>query len=196
MYDTTQFYKRNEIAFRLSIFYGMVTIAGAFSELISFGVFQIKDSLPGWKFLFIIEGGATIMISAFSTWWLPASGSQCHWFNADEARVANTRLLQDGSGRTGTADKLDLKEALTKLLDWRVLVWAVSSFCYGVAQTSISNFLFQMVSLLGYSTVKTNLYTVAPYCVGTVVLWLTCRSSDHSRERSFHLTTALTITLS
>lgn len=24
----TQFYKRNEIAFRLSIFYGMVTIAG------------------------------------------------------------------------------------------------------------------------------------------------------------------------
>ena len=26
----TQFYKRNEIAFRLSIFYGMVTIAGEY----------------------------------------------------------------------------------------------------------------------------------------------------------------------
>lgn len=38
----TQFYKRNEIAFRLSIFYGTVTIAGAFSGLISLGVFQIN----------------------------------------------------------------------------------------------------------------------------------------------------------
>ena len=31
-----------------------------------------------------------------------------------------------------------------------------------------------MVALLSYSTVKTNLYTVAPHCIGTVVVWCIC----------------------
>ncbi|PYH98422.1 allantoate permease [Aspergillus ellipticus CBS 707.79] len=188
----TQFYKRNEIAFRLSIFYGMVTIAGAFSGLISFGVFQIKHHLPGWKYLFLIEGSATLLIASFALWWLPASGSQCHWFRPAEARTAQLRLLQDGSVSTG--EKLSIREALSALTDWRVLAWAVSCFCYGIAQSSVSNFLPQMVALLGFSTVKTNLYTVAPYCVGTVVLWILCKSSDYFRERSFHLAGSLMIT--
>ncbi|KAE8152938.1 allantoate permease [Aspergillus avenaceus] len=188
----TQFYKRNEIAFRLSIFYGMVTIAGAFSGLIAFGVFQINQNLPGWKYLFIIEGSATIIVATAAVWWLPASGSDCHWFTESESEVAQRRLLQDGSVRTG--DRLPVMDALMCLLDWRVLVWAVSCFCFGVAQSSVSNFLPQMVALQGYSPVKTNLYTVAPYCVGTVVLWALAKSSDHFRERSFHLATALMIT--
>ncbi|KNG89436.1 hypothetical protein ANOM_003142 [Aspergillus nomiae NRRL 13137] len=212
----TQFYKRNEIAFRLSIFYGMVTIAGrlyisnakqyniptnghflpwtigAFSGLIAFGVFQIEQHLPGWKYLFLIEGGATMIIATFAAWWLPLSGSKCHWFNEAESQVAQMRLLQDGSVRT--TDSLSITEALAALLDWRVLVWAVSCFCFGVAQSSVSNFLPQMVALQGYSAVKTNLYTVAPYCVGTVVLWIIAKSSDHFRERSFHLAAALIIT--
>ncbi|KAL1853339.1 hypothetical protein Plec18167_005571 [Paecilomyces lecythidis] len=188
----TQFYKRNELAFRLSIFYGTVTIAGAFSGLISFGVFQIKHHLPGWMYLFIIEGGATLICASFAAWWLPLSGSRCHWFNEEESHVAELRLLHDGSVKSD--EDFDLKNALRGLLDWRVMVWAMSCFCYGVAQSSVSNFLPQMVALLGYSTVKTNLYTVAPYCVGTVVLWSLCRSSDYFRERSFHLAGSLMIT--
>ncbi|KAI9923943.1 hypothetical protein ASPWEDRAFT_50323 [Aspergillus wentii DTO 134E9] len=188
----TQFYKRNEIAFRLSIFYGTVTIAGAFSGLISFGVFQIKHHLRGWQYLFLLEGGCTVIIAIAGMWLLPRSGTQCHWFDEKESHVAQLRLLQDGSVRT--TDKLNVKDALKALIDWRIIVWAISCFCYGVAQTSVSNFLPQMVQQLGYSTVKTNLYTVAPYAVGTVVLWVLCWSSDYFRERSLHLSGALMIT--
>ena len=140
----------------------------------------------------MIEGGATIIIATFAAWWLPLSGSKCHWFNEAESQVAQMRLLQDGSVRT--TDHLSIIEALAALLDWRVFIWAVSCFCFGVAQSSVSNFLPQMVALQGYSAVKTNLYTVAPYCVGTVVLWIIAKSSDHFRERSFHLAAALIIT--
>jgi MFS family permease len=52
----TTFYKRNELAGRLSIFYAASEVAGAFTGLIAFGVFQIKDALHGWQYLFIIEG--------------------------------------------------------------------------------------------------------------------------------------------
>ena len=53
----TTFYKRTELAGRLSIFYAASEIAGAFTGLIAYGVFQIKDShLHGWQYLFLIEG--------------------------------------------------------------------------------------------------------------------------------------------
>lgn len=173
----------------------MVTIAGAFSGLISYGVFQIRSYIPGWKYLFIIEGGATLVLAAFAVWWLPRSGSECHWFNEAEKHVAKMRLLHDGSTRTGAATKLEVKKALRTLMDWHVWAWAVIAFCYGVPQSSVSNFMPQMVELLGYGTVRTNLLTVAPYCVGTVVLWCTCFSSDYFRERSFHLASTLCLTL-
>ena len=47
-----------------------------------------------------------------------------------------------------------------------------------------------LVGRFGYSTVKTNLFTVAPYVTGTLVLFLTAYSSDHFRERSLHLSSA------
>lgn len=52
----TTFYKRNELAGRLSIFYSASEVAGAFTGLIAYGVFQIKSSLYGWQYLFLIEG--------------------------------------------------------------------------------------------------------------------------------------------
>ena len=52
----TTFYKRNELAGRLSIFYAASEVAGAFTGLIAFGVFSIKSHLKGWQYLFLIEG--------------------------------------------------------------------------------------------------------------------------------------------
>jgi MFS family permease len=52
----TLFYTRGELGFRISIFFGSALLAAAFSGLISYGVFRIEHSIPGWKWLFIIEG--------------------------------------------------------------------------------------------------------------------------------------------
>lgn len=40
---------------------------------------------------------------------------------------------------------------------------------------------------------KTNLYTVAPYLVSAVLLFATAASSDHFRERTYHLISAFTL---
>ncbi|TFY80165.1 hypothetical protein EWM64_g3850 [Hericium alpestre] len=51
------FYKRNELASRVGLFYAAYSIAGAFSGLIAFGVFHIQNSkYHAWHFLFWIEG--------------------------------------------------------------------------------------------------------------------------------------------
>lgn len=66
-------------------------------------------------------------------------------------------------------------------------IWALISISFGVPLASVNNFLPQIVGSLGYSTIKTNLYTVAPNIVGTVALLALAFSSDHFRERSIHM---------
>lgn len=72
--------------------------------------------------------------------------------------------------------------------------WAVIGLCYGTSGSAVGSFLPQIVQLMGFPMLKTNLYTVAPNLVGAVVLICIARSSDRFRERSGHLIFALLIT--
>lgn len=53
----------------------------------------------------------------------------------------------------------------------------------------------KIVQRLGYSVVKTNLWTVAPNSVGFVILLCVTKSSDYFRERTYHIVFALTVSL-
>jgi hypothetical protein len=55
--------------------------------------------------------------------------------------------------------------------------------CLGVPLQSVSLFLPQIVSRLGYSTIKTNLYTVAPNISGAVMLLILAFLSDYTLRR-------------
>lgn len=60
----TLFYTRGELGFRIAIFFGSALLAAAFSGLISYGVFHIEHvAIPGWKWLFLIEGALLIISS-------------------------------------------------------------------------------------------------------------------------------------
>jgi len=53
----------------------------------------------------------------------------------------------------------------------------------------------QIVQRLGYSVVKTNLWTMAPNSVGFIVLLCIAKSSDYFRERTYHIVLSLVISL-
>lgn len=78
---------------------------------------------------------------------------------------------------------------------WKMGMYAIISFTYAMGYTTTTTFLPQIVQRLGFSTVKTNLWTVAPNCVGVVVLLCVTYSSDRFKERTFHLVFAMSITL-
>jgi hypothetical protein len=190
----TLFYTRGELSFRLAIFFGSALLAAAFSGLISFGVFQIERSnIHGWQWLFLIEGAATIIVGVAAFFWLPARPETAWFLDDREKAAARARTLRDGSSNINT--KLSLKDAFASWKSWRFAHWAVICFTYPVAFSTTSNFLPQIVQRLGYSTVKTNLWTVAPNCVGFVVLLCFAKSSDYFRERGFHIVAALSVSL-
>lgn len=136
----TTLYKRSEIAFRLALFYGATTIAGAFSGLVAFGVFQIDHArVPGWKFVMIIEGSIAVLLAAFAVWWLPESAAKCTWLTEEEKAMARARTLQDSSKETDK--KRDIECAVRRILNWGVMAYAILAFSYGTASSIVGNFL-------------------------------------------------------
>ncbi|KAK7739727.1 hypothetical protein SLS53_005697 [Cytospora paraplurivora] len=190
----TLFYTRGELAFRIALFFGSALLAGAFSGLLAFGVFQIRDPhVHGWMWLFIIEGGMTVIFGVIAFFWLPATPSTAWFLSEDEKVIATARHLRDGSGLIG--ERFTISDCFRTWNHPMFAVWCIISFTYPVALSTTSNFLPLILKRLGYSTVITNLLTVPPNLVGFIVLLIVARSSDKHRERSYHVIGALSLSL-
>ncbi|KAJ4486092.1 major facilitator superfamily domain-containing protein [Lentinula aciculospora] len=194
VYYLSTFYKRGELASRVGLFYAAAAIAGAFSGLIAFGVFQIKNPRHHtWQYLFWIEGSGTVTFALFAFFWLPRSSETWWILTEEEKAVARCRILEDSSSEIN--EKFSFREAFRPFKNPLYWVWAMISLSLGVPLASVNNFLPQIVASLGYSTVKTNLFTVAPNIVGTVALLVLTFSSDYFRERSIHIAIPLAVSL-
>lgn len=194
IYYLSTFYKRDELASRVGLFYAAASISGAFSGLIAYGTFQIPPTnFHNWQYLFWIEGGATIVFAILAFILLPLSPAKFYLLSDREKEIARARIMADSSSVVG--EKLNIRDAFRPFKDPMYWVWALICLSFGVPLASVNNFLPQIVASLGYSPVKTNLYTVAPNVVGTVALILLTQSSDYFRERSIHICIPLVIAI-
>ncbi|GBE78324.1 Uncharacterized transporter [Sparassis crispa] len=180
------YYTRAEMGKRMAAWYSSSAISGYY------GLFQIRSRLHGWQILFLLEGGLTLLTAFISTFVLPPHPTRCSFLTKEEKKAAVMRLLKDASHRVNAP--WDWKEIMAPLKEWKFYVWMVYALCYGTASSTAGTFLPQILGRFHYSTVKTNLYTVAPNIVSAVTLWITVLSSDFFRERSIHLMTANALT--
>ncbi|WWC89619.1 uncharacterized protein L201_004544 [Kwoniella dendrophila CBS 6074] len=192
IYYLTGFYTRGELAKRVAVFYSCNALSGAFSGLIAYGVFQMNSKLHGWQILFLIEGSFTIAFAILAGIMLPVSVSKARFLTERQKEVARLRTLKDSSSDTA-GKPFDRKTFFSPLKDWRLYVFALIATLYSTASSVAGNFLTQIVGRFGYSVVKTNLYTVAPFIFGTFMMLATATSSDYFRERGFHLVSAYTL---
>lgn len=182
IYYQTIFYRRGELARRLAIFYAASNIAGAFGGLLAYGVFQIKGGgLPVWKYLFAVEGSLTIAGAIIAFIFLPYSAQHAKFLNEEEKKLAFYRIQVDSSAVVN--EKFNFKDAVKILRHPTSWVILLIEMCLGIPLQSVSLFLPQIINRLGYSTVKTNLYTVAPNCTGAVMLLVLAYASDFTRWR-------------
>ncbi|KAH6658696.1 major facilitator superfamily domain-containing protein [Truncatella angustata] len=183
IYYLTTFYRRGELARRLAIFYAASNIASAFSGLLAFGVFQIESHLIdfAWRWLFIIEGSCTVLFSFFALWYLPKSAAEAKFLNEEEKALAYHRIHVDSSSIVN--EEFKLRDALKIFKLPSTYGFLLIEICLGVPLQGVQLFLPQIVARLGYDSVKTNLYTVAPNVTGAVMLLILAFSSDLTRIR-------------
>lgn len=87
------------LASRNSILYAGLLISSAFSGLIAAGILKMDGlgGVQGWRYLFIIEGGITVLTVPFAYFILPDNPSNTKFLSQEEKRhyyVENEEILE------------------------------------------------------------------------------------------------------
>ncbi|KAH8884942.1 retrograde regulation protein 2 [Thozetella sp. PMI_491] len=194
VYYLSIWYTRKEIASRIGVFYASLVASSAFGGLISFGVFQMKNTgKPEWFYLFIIEGSLTMFFALVTLAVIPTSIRTAWFLTEEEKNVAEARILADSA--QGISNDFAWGEAFNEFKTPHPYVRIIIAITYSTLLNSNNNFLAIIVNRLGFSTVKTNLYTVAPSLVAAVFLVAASFSSDYFNERGIHMAVSLIISI-
>ncbi|KAI2480457.1 MFS 1 domain containing protein [Pyrenophora tritici-repentis] len=198
------FYSRYDLGVRIGLFYGQYAVAGAFSASIAFGIFHLNETrLKNWQYLFIIEGGLTILVALVAWFWLPRGPGSAWFLNSDEQKFAVRRIRKDNIsyvtheyGTDGVErDRLTKRDIVETAKDWKLFFLLIFNICASVPSQAFSVFMPMVVQGLGYSSIQANLMSVPPFICGAIGLYLFALSSDYRKERGYHIIVGIFISL-
>ncbi|KAI9498203.1 major facilitator superfamily domain-containing protein [Zychaea mexicana] len=192
----SSWYKTNELATRLAMFWGIQAVASAFSGLISFGIFRLRGvgGLEGWKWLFLIDGIFTHIVGIIAFFYIPKNALSTQgrlrgkkgWFTEREAKIAVTRVIRDDLSKTEQDLPItwdDIKEALKDTKLWTHLI---TTFVGMMTNTPINTYLPSIIRDAGFPVTTANLLTMPSYLGGLVFSILIAYSSDKYGEVALH----------
>ncbi|KAI9326734.1 MFS general substrate transporter [Obelidium mucronatum] len=166
------FYKKNELATRLSWFWGVQSVASAISGLMASGLLQMEgvSGLQGWRWLFIVDGG------------LNFGG----WLNDKQGYIAVTRVVRDDLLKLNYNIKVqwtDIYQALTDIRVWGHLLITIVGLTPGIP---FGTYLPSIINGFGYNVYISNALTAPNYILGFISMALMTIHSDKVGERGFH----------
>ena len=113
-YYMSRWYRRSELAFRLSLYIVMAPLAGAFGGLLASAILKLPGfgSLHSWRMIFAIEGIITCGISLISFFTLTDRPETARWLTQEEKDLALARIKSERVGTTEVLDKIDRNKFL------------------------------------------------------------------------------------
>ncbi|KIW46496.1 uncharacterized protein PV06_02165 [Exophiala oligosperma] len=170
-YLLTTWYCRFEVQTRLSIFFSAASLAGAFSGLLAFAIEKMDGiaGLGGWRWIFILEGMATVVVGCSLYWTLPDSPQTASFLTPAERDFIIRRLRQDAgtsAGQVRTDDGFQWRYLRAALSDWKIylaviIYWGNSICLYGFTYSAPT-----IILELGYTAANAQLLTIPIYLVG------------------------------
>ncbi|KAJ5619815.1 MFS transporter [Penicillium lagena] len=164
IYYLSAWYTKQELGKRLAALYIGQQLGSGFGGLIAAGVLKLNGvhGIQGWRYLFIVEGVATVGIGAISCFLMPEYPHNARLLNPIERDLAVWRIEQEAGVGEAHEEVGTLDGFLLALTD--VKVWALV-FCVILSQAlnSALNFLPTIVATLGYNETLTLVLTAPPY---------------------------------
>jgi sugar phosphate permease len=178
----TLWYRRHECGLRMAIFFSAATLAGAFGGLLARGISEMRGvgGRPGWAWIFILEGIATIVVAFFARWIIHDSPETAKFLTEEERTEVISRLKLD---RTSLADEYHIKYLFAALKDWKIYVHMLITIGIYTPLYSISLFLPTIIKNMGYTNNKSQLMSVPPYVVGCIATISAGYAADKYKKR-------------
>ncbi|KAF2624567.1 MFS general substrate transporter [Macroventuria anomochaeta] len=179
----SSWYKRDEQSKRFGIYMSAAILSGCFGGLLAgsiTGGMEGTGGLRGWRWLFIIEGVATIIWASIASVILldfPATSSR---LTERERAIAVARLREGGVKSRGVGEERigKAKSFRLAICDWRTIGF-VLGYMVIVGSSTLSYFYPTLVNGLGYTDRVQAQYMTAPiYAVAFVCTAITTYFAD------------------
>ncbi|KAF2467306.1 putative MFS transporter [Lindgomyces ingoldianus] len=169
-YYLSRWYRRSELAFRLSLYIVMAPLAGAFGGLLASAILKLDHfgGLHRWRMIFAIEGIITCGLSVISFFTLTDRPATAKWLSQEEKDLAIARVKSERIATTEVLDKLDLKKTLRGILSPVTLVTAFIFLLNNITVQGLAFFAPTIVQTIypKETVINQQLHTVPPYVVG------------------------------
>lgn len=105
-------------------------LAGAFGGLVAFGIYHMDGAanIPGWRWIYIIEGCVTIAFGSVSFWLVPSS-FETAWFLDEDDKVAMRRRAEATHQYSGGRGHFGFKHITWAAQDVKTWLHAFLQFC-------------------------------------------------------------------
>ncbi|KAK9796903.1 putative Major facilitator superfamily domain-containing protein [Seiridium cardinale] len=176
VYLLSTWYTRYEVGKRYSFFYVIGCVASAFAGILAYGLMQMNGlaSLTGWRWIFIMEGLITCIISVASYWLLvdfPDSQRKLWKFLSDKERAWVVKRINADRG-DATTPKFQLGRFLKAGLDWKIWCYAMIFFNTTTVTYALAYFLPIILNTnLGFSIGASQCLIAPPYAFAGFVMF-------------------------
>ncbi|KAM5380854.1 hypothetical protein ACJZ2D_003378 [Fusarium nematophilum] len=173
----SKWYNKNEAQTRLALIYKCDALAGAFSGLLAFAIAKMDGvgSYESWRWIFILEGLATVLVSIATYFCLIDSPkTSTKWLDPDEIQYLYLRKLAESGNETRQADDCaDACKLLRSIIcNWQIYVQALVYWSSTVPNTALTFTMPRILRNMGYTSSHAQLLTIGPYCAGAVTAYL------------------------
>jgi len=170
---------------RVAIFFSSATVAGAFSGLLAAAIAQMNGigGKPGWQWIFILEGLATILVGIASYWVIQDFPDTAKFLTAEE-RAFVIHRLQDDTKFSAAGESYNKKRIWQSLVDWKTYVTMAMYMGFDGPLYAFSLFTPTIISQLGFQATAANLLSVPVYAWGCLLTCIVGILGDRIGSRS------------
>lgn len=189
----SQWYPPQKMQLRTSIFYFSSAFSGAFSGILAAGIAQMNGlgGLEGWRWIFILEGIASVLLGVGCFFLLPDTPSLSgKWLKPEEIRFLNLTYQATRGGtidapKEGTQHKKNFKwKVLAQVLtDKHIYLQALVFLSNTVPNYGLKFTMPQIIRNMGFTSTNAQLLTAPPYFLGAISAVVFSYFSDRTNKR-------------
>ncbi|KAH8832715.1 major facilitator superfamily domain-containing protein [Flagelloscypha sp. PMI_526] len=180
--DLSLWYRKQEVASRIAIFFSAATVAGAFGGILAYAIEKMEGigGLHGWQWIFCLEGLLTVIVAAIAFFMMYDYPETASFLTDAERDHLLFILHQDTQGQSKVVKS---KFIFRTLGAWRSYLQVGIYIGLLIPVYAIALFLPSIVNQLGYSAAKAQLLTIPPFVAGCLMTILIGFLSDKFKLR-------------